>query len=65
MIKNIRKIECEYDCGCWFDFDVSGQVTQSCMYHNKRLLMRSDAKKDFANDKEEVKVFNKSVPRKK
>jgi hypothetical protein len=44
-----HKIEAEYECGCWFDYDSSEQVTQSCIYHNKRLLMRSDVKKDFAD----------------
>ena len=40
-------IECSYDCGCWFDFKHVNEVTQSCMYHNTKLLMRSDVKKVF------------------
>ena len=53
------KIECEFQCGCWFDFDSSEQVTQSCMYHNKRLLMRSDVKSHFAEkSKPEIKSAN-------
>ncbi len=44
-----HKIDCEYACFCWFEYDTSEEVTQSCMYHNGKLLMRSDTKKDFAN----------------
>lgn len=44
-----HKIEAEYECRCWFEYESSEQVTQSCMYHNGRLLMRSDVKKDFAD----------------
>jgi hypothetical protein len=57
-----HKIEAEYECGCWFDYDSSDDVTQSCMYHNLRLLMRSDVKKDFAsknNRSTDLKVVKK------
>lgn len=59
-----HKIDCEYACFCWFEFDTSEEVTQSCMYHKGRLLMRSDTKKDFANTKAKPVELSK-VPIKK
>ncbi len=46
-----RLIDCEYACfdcySCWFEFETPEEVTQSCMYHNGRLLMRGDVMKTF------------------
>lgn len=46
MLKD-STIEAEFFCGCWFEFKNSSDVTQSCMYHNKKLVMRSDVRKNF------------------
>jgi hypothetical protein len=54
-----RKIECSYDCGCWFDYDSSEEVTQSCIYHQKKILTRSDVRKDFGKDKGSYDKFPK------
>lgn len=55
-----KVVECEFACGCWFDFKSSEEVTQSCMYHNGKLLMRSDVKKHFAEkQKPELKMVKK------
>ncbi len=47
-------IDCHYDCQCWFEFKSSEEVTQSCIYHNKRLIMRSDVKKHFDNNYKKI-----------
>ena len=49
-------IEAEFLCGCWFDFENKEEVTQQCMYHNQKLVMRSDVKKMF--DKPSNNVVN-------
>lgn len=52
-------IEAEFQCGCWFDYNKSEEVTQSCIYHNKKLLMRSDVKNHFSvQSKPDLKVVN-------
>jgi hypothetical protein len=66
---NQNKIDAEYECSCWIEYDSSEMVLQSCPYHSKRLIMRSDAR-DFSVGRVEFSGGNSSnededKPRKK
>jgi len=56
-----NKIDAEYFCGCWFEYDTSEEVTQSCLYHKKKLLMRSDTKKDFSDNLKPLELSRASI----